>query len=292
MTEKVDGIYKAGLVLEGGGMKGVYTAGVLDFFMDKDLWFNDIYGVSAGACTMASYVSRQRGRGRDVFVDYVGEDYYMGVKSLITTGDIFNVKTSYDLIPNYLNPFDYDTFDAYKGNPYAVVTNIETGEAEYKKLKNTRDHDIQYIRASSSLPLVSRNVEIDGNLYLDGGIADSIPIKKSEADGNKKNIVVMTKPVGYRRKPESSKFLALIKVRYHKYPMVYELMKNRCEAYNAVMDYVESEAQKGNLFLIRPKVDSNISRLEKDKEKLLALYEEGYEEASKLYDSLVEYLNK
>ncbi len=288
MTEKENGLYKAGLVLEGGGMKGVYTAGVLDFFMDKDLWFKDIYGVSAGACTMASYVSKQRGRGRDVFVDYVGEDGYMGLKSLATTGDIFNVGTSYDLIPNYLNPFDYKTFSEYPGNPYAVVTNIETGEPEYIKLKDMEE-DIQYIRASSSLPLVSRNVRIGDKLYLDGGISDSIPIRRSEADGNKKNIVVMTKAVGYRRSPE--KTLKLLKVRYMKYPKVYELMKNRHIAYNEVLDYIEKEAREGKIFLIRPLEEGNIGRLEKDKDKLTALYEEGYKEAEKNYDALMEYLN-
>ena len=281
----------AGLVLEGGGMKGVYTAGVLDFFLDKNLEFKNVYGVSAGACTMCSFLSKQRGRGRDTFVDYVGEKGYMSLKSLVTTGDIFNVGMSYNLVPNYLNPYDYEAFKRYEGNAYAVVTNIETGEAEYIKITDMED-GMEYIRASSSLPLVSRNVRIGDKLYLDGGIADSIPIKRSEADGNKKNIVILTKPVGYRRAAEGIKSLAAIKVRYLNYPKVYELMKCRHETYNDTMDYIEEEAKAGKLFLLQPEVDFEIDRLEKDKGKLNALYEEGYKEAESKYDALMEYLNK
>ncbi len=281
----------AGLVLEGGGMKGVYTAGVLDFFLDKNLEFKNVYGVSAGACTMCSYISKQRGRAKETFVDYVGEKGYMGLHSLLTTGDIFNVGMSYHLVPDYLNPFDYETYNKFEGNAYAVVTNIETGEAEYIKIKDMHE-GMDYIRASSSLPLVSRNVRIGDNLYLDGGIADSIPIKRSESDGNAKNVVILTKPVGYRRKPEGKKSLAAIKVRYLNYPKVYELMKARCDMYNETMDYIEAEEKAGRLFLLRPQVDAQIDRLEKDKDKLNALYEEGYKEAELRYEALMEYLNK
>lgn len=282
-------MFDAGLVLEGGGMKGVYTAGVLDFFLDKGLEFKNVYGVSAGACTMSSFISKQRGRARDTFVDYLGEDFYMGFKSLLTTGDIFNVNMSYDLVPRYLNPFDYETFSKFEGNVYAVVTNIETGKAEYAKLTDMKK-GIEYVRASSSLPLVSRNVKIDGKLYLDGGIADSIPIKKSMDDGNVKNVVIMTKPVGYRREPESN--LPLIRLRYLKYPKVYELMKERHISYNKTLDYLEKASKEGKLFLIRPLEDTKIGRLEKDKDKLNALYEAGYKDASDCYESLMEYLNK
>lgn len=282
-------MYNAGLVLEGGGMKGVYTAGVLDFFLDKELEFENVYGVSAGACTMCSYLSKQKGRGRDTMTDYLNDKHYMGLFSMATTGDIFGVDMNYDLVPNYLNPYDYETFNKYKGNAYAVVTNIETGEAEYAKLTDMHE-GIQYVRASSSLPLVSRNVKIGNNLYLDGGIADPIPIKKSIEDGNVKNIVVMTKPVGFRRQPEG--MLKAIKLKYHKYPKVYELMANRHITYNETMDYIEAEAKKGSIILIRPKVDTHIARMEKDKDKLLALYEEGYNEAKEQYENIIEYLNK
>ena len=282
-------MFEAGLVLEGGGMKGVFTAGVLDFFLDKGIEFKNIYGVSAGACTMSSYVSKQRGRALETMTDYLGSKRYMGAYSLLTTGDIFGVDFSYDLVPNYLNPFDYETFKKYEGNAYAVVTNIVTGEAEYIKLKDM-ETDVEYVRASSSLPLVSRNVEINGNKYLDGGMADSIPIRKSEADGNVKNIVVMTKPVGYRR--EKEKALAAFKARYIKYPKVYELMKNRHIVYNETVDYIEKQAREKKLILLRPRDDIYIDRLEKDSDKLTALYNEGYKEAEQRYDEIMEYLNK
>lgn len=279
----------AGLVLEGGGMKGIFTAGVLDYFIDKGLYFTNNYGVSAGACTMASYLSGQKGRARDVMLDYLSDKHYMGMYSLLSTGNIFGADLNYNLVPNYLNPFDYEAFSKFEGNAYAVVTDIESGEPVYKKITDIRK-ELDYIRASSSLPLVSRNVSIDGHLYLDGGIADSIPIRKSESDNNKLNIVVMTKPVGYRR--EEEKLLKFIKVKYHKYPKLYELMANRHIAYNETLDYIEKQAEEGSLFLIRPVNDLKIDRLEKDTEKLLSLYEDGYREASEKYEALLSYLEK
>jgi len=281
-------MFDAGLVLEGGGMKGVFTAGVLDFFLDKEIEFKNIYGVSAGACTMSSFVSKQRGRALETMTDYLGSKHYMGAYSLLTTGDIFGVDFSYNLVPNYLNPFDYETFKKYEGNAYAVVTNIVTGKAEYAKLEDM-EKDLAYVRASSSLPLVSRNVEINGNKYLDGGMADSIPIKKSEEDGNVKNIVVMTKPEGYRR--EKEKALAAFKARYVKYPKVYELMRDRHIVYNDTVDYIEKKAKEKKLILLQPKNDIYIDRLEKNPDKLTALYDEGYKEAESRYEEILEYLN-
>lgn len=281
-------MFEAGLVLEGGGMKGLYTAGVLDFFLDKSIEFSSVYGVSAGACTMCSYLSKQRGRGFETMTDYLDQKRYMGIYSLLTTGDIFGAEMSYNLVPNYLNPFDYEEYKKYEGKAYAVVTNIETGKAEYIQIKDMKE-GIQYVRASSSLPLVSRNVEIDGKLYLDGGIADSIPIKKSEADGNRKNIVVMTKAVGYKREPE--KTVALLKAKYRKYPHVYELMENRHIDYNKTVAYIEEEEKSGKLLLLRPEKELEIGRLEKDKEKLRKLYDAGYEETAARYDEIMSYLN-
>ena len=222
-------MYHAGLVLEGGGMKGIYTAGVLDLFLDKELEFSSIYGVSAGACHLCSYVSKQRGRARDISLDYLDSKYYCGVQSLLTTGNLFNVDMCYHTIPDYLYPFDHDTYLQYKGKAYSVVTNVETGQAEYLRLRDLRK-DIIKVQASASLPLVSNMVKIGGKLYLDGGMADSIPIRRSIVDGNRKSVVVMTKEVGYRRKPIDKVQLALIKVRYAKYPRLVEAME-RLEKY-------------------------------------------------------------
>ncbi len=282
-------MYQAGLVLEGGGMKGVYTAGVLDFFLDKGIDFSKIYGVSAGACHMCSYMSKQRRRALDVNVDYLDSKKYCSVESLLTTGDIFNADTCYYMIPEYLYPFDHEAYSKYEGDAYSVVTNIETGHAEYLKLGDLKK-DIIKVQASASLPLVSRNVKIGNKQYLDGGISDAIPLMKSVRDGNPKHVVVLTKEEGYVRKPSSSAQLQLIKLRYLKYPKVYEQMLHRHENYNETMEYVERMQESGKAFVIRPKKISDVGRIEKDKEKLLRLYEEGYRDAEESYEALLKYL--
>lgn len=282
-------MFQAGLVLEGGGMKGVYTAGVLDFFLDKGLEFSSVYGVSAGACGMCSYLSKQRKRALDVMIDYLDSKRYCGLDTLLTTGDLFNVDFCYHLIPDYLYPFDHETFMKYQGRVYSVVTDIETGRPEYLRIRDLRK-DIIKIRASASLPLVSRNVEIDGKHYLDGGISDSIPLQKSVLDGNRKNVVVMTKETGYIRKPVEAAQLVLLKARYLKYPKVSELMMNRHIRYNDCVNYIEEQCKNGQAFVIRPRKKSAVGRIEKDKEKLIALYEEGYQDAADCYEQMTAYL--
>ena len=281
-------MYQAGLVLEGGGMKGIYTAGVLEFFLDKDIEFSSCYGVSAGACHLCSFLSKQKKRAYRVAVNYLDNKKYCGAFSLLTTGDLFGVDMCYDLIPNYLDPYDFETFGKYEGKAYAVVTNIRTGEAEYIQLKDMHE-DIQAVRASSSMPLVSRKVKMGGEYYLDGGIADSIPIARSIADGNEKNVVIMTKEIGFTRKPESN--LAILKVRYAKYPKVYERMKERDKQYNHTLDYLDEMEKEGKAFIIRPKRKSEVGRVEKDRNKLDALFEEGYRDAEECYVELLEYLS-
>lgn len=280
-------MYQAGLVLEGGGMKGLYTAGVLDFFLDKDIMCSSVYGVSAGACSMCSYLSRQRGRTRDINIDYVDSKNYCGIRSLVTSGDLFNVTMLYHLIPDYLHPYDHEAFATYGGKAYSVATNIVTGRPEYFRIRDMRA-DIDKIRASASLPLVSKNVKVDGNYYLDGGLSDSIPLQKSIMDGNRKNIVVMTKEVGYVRRPSSQ--LGLIKVRYVKYPKVAELMAERHINYNEQVAYIERQQANGQAFVIRPRYPSEVGRVEKDVDKLRALYQQGYDEAEACYEDLLAYL--
>lgn len=280
-------MYQTGLVLEGGGMKGVYFSGVLDFFLDKGLEFSSCYGVSAGACSLCSFLSKQRGRAYHTNVDYLEDKNYCSLYSLLKTGDLFGADMCYYQIPEKLNPYDYETFEKYQGKFYSVVTNIETGCPEYIPIKDMHT-DIEAIRASASLPLVSRNVKIGDKLYLDGGISDAIPLRKSMEDGNRKNVVVMTKEVGYRRQPSSG--VSLIRMRYRKYPKVYELMKDRHNAYNNTLDFLNEEVEKGTVFLIQPKEKSDVGRIEKDRDKLKALYEEGYKEASECYEELLKFL--
>ena len=280
-------MYQAGLVLEGGGMKGLYTAGVLDFFLDKGIVFSSVYGVSAGACNMCSYLSGQRGRALAVNIDYLDRRDYCGLESLLRTGDLFNVEMCYHRIPEELNPYDYEAFDRYIGRAFSVATNIVTGKPEYFRIRDMKK-DIDKIRASASLPLVSRNVKIDGGLYLDGGISDAIPLQRSILDGNCRNVVVMTKEVGFVRKPSTQ--LGLIRARYVKYPKVYELMKERHINYNGQLDFIQKQQKNGQAFVIRPQKPSDVGRVEKDVKKLKNLYRQGYNEAAACYDELLEYL--
>lgn len=280
---------EAGLVVEGGGMRGVYTAGVLDYFMEKNLYFDDCYGVSAGACHISSYVSKQIGRSIKVTLDYINDKRYCSVNSLIKTGDMFGVEMLYDLIPNKLELYDYDTFNKFKGNFYSVVTNCKTGKAEYIKIKDMKK-DIIAVRASSSLPLLSRIVEINGKEYLDGGITDSIPIKKSIKDGHKKNVVILTRDKTYRK--SKPKFLSFFKLKYKKYPNLVKAIENRYKMYNETLDFIEEEKAKNKVFIIQPKLPVKISRIEKDKDKLKALYDQGYEDAKELYEDLMKFLEE
>ena len=280
---------EAGLVVEGGGMRGVYTAGVLDYFMEKNLYFDDCYGVSAGACHISSYVSKQIGRSIKVTLDYINDKRYCSVNSLIKTGDMFGVEMLYDIIPNKLELYDYETFNKFKGNFYSVVTNCKTGKAEYMKIKDMKK-DIIAVRASSSLPLLSRIVEINGKEYLDGGITDSIPIKKSIKDGHKKNVVILTRDKTYRK--SKPKFLSFFKLKYKKYPNLVKAIENRYKMYNETLDFIEEEKAKNKVFIIQPKLPVKISRIEKDKDKLKALYNQGYEDAKEIYEDLMKFLEE
>lgn len=273
-----------GLVLEGGGMRGAFTAGVLDFFLDKDLSFHTCIGVSAGACHACSFLSKQRRRGLETNTDYLGDEAYCGIKSLLKTGDFFGVDMCYRKIPEELNPYDYEAFQKNPTEFYAVVTNCRTGEAEYKKITDMH-RGIHYVRASSSLPLLSRTVWIQKTPYLDGGISDSIPIRKSQELGNEKNVVVLTRNRGYRKEP--NRIMAAARLRYEReFPKLVARMKGRHLDYNRTLDYLYEEEKKGTVFLLCPEEPVEIGRLEKDREKLEKLYQAGYDTAEKQYKAL------
>ncbi len=280
---------ESGLVVEGGGMRGIYTAGVLDFFMEKNIYFDDCYGVSAGACHLSSYLSKQRGRSLKVTLDYINDKRYCSINSLIKTGDMFGVEMLYNRIPNELVLYDYETFNKFKGNFYSVVTNCKTGKAEYMKIQDMKK-DIVNVRASSSLPLLSRIVEINGEEYLDGGITDSIPIKKSIEDGQHKNVVILTRDKTYRKSKAS--FLNIFKIKYKKYPNLVKAIEDRYKMYNNTIDFIEEKRKNGEVFVIQPKGPVNISRVEKDKTKLKDLYDEGYNDAKECYEDLIKFINE
>lgn len=284
-------MYQAGLILEGGGMKGVYSSGVIDFFLDKGIEFSSVYGVSAGACSMCSYLSKQRGRAFAVCVDYLDRKDYCSLWSLLATGDLFNVELNYHLVPERLNPYDYTTFNEYKGKAYSVATDIITGRPAYFRIRDMKQ-DIDKIRASASLPLVSRNVKIGSGLYLDGGLSDSIPIHKSVMDGNRKNVVVMTKETGFVRKQAGRLMCLLTRLWYWRYPKVAELTEKRYLHYNEEIAYIERLQKSGKVFVIRPKKPSGVGRIEKDAGKLKKLYRQGYKDAEACYKELLAFLEK
>ena len=280
---------KAGLVVEGGGMRGVYSSGVLDFFIEKDLFFENNYGVSAGACHLCSYLAKQYKRAFRVNVDYLNDKRYCSVHSLLKTGNLFGAEMLYDIIPNELDLFDYDTYNKNESNFYVVITDINTGKPEYVKIGDLKK-DIIYVRASSSLPLLAQNVKINDKEYLDGGISDSIPIKKSIADGNKKNVVILTRDSTYRKGKNS--LMPIIKLKYKKYPNFVKSMADRYIVYNEILDFIKELENNGDVFVIRPKKPVNIGRTEKNREKFEALYNDGYNDAKDCYEELLKYLGK
>ena len=280
---------KAGLVVEGGGMRGVYSSGVLDFFIEKDLFFENNYGVSAGACHLCSYLAKQYKRAFRVNVDYLNDKRYCSVHSLLKTGNLFGAEMLYDIIPNELDLFDYDTYNKNESNFYVVITDINTGKPEYVKIGDLKK-DIIYVRASSSLPLLAQNVKINDKEYLDGGISDSIPIKKSIADGNKKNVVILTRDSTYRKGKNS--LMPIIKLKYKKYPNFVKSMADRYIVYNEILYFIKELEYNGDVFVIRPKKPVNIGRTEKNREKLEALYNDGYNDAKDCYEELLKYLGK
>lgn len=282
-------MYHTGLILEGGGMRGTYTAGVLDFFMDNDIYFSDIYGVSAGACHGCSYVSKQRGRSFEIFEKFINDDRYCSVRSLRKTGDLFGAEMLYDLIPNKYMPYDYETADNYEGRFYAVVTHCVTGRPVYFQISDSRK-DLTKIRASASLPLLSRNVTIDGEDYLDGGVADSIPIQRSIDSGNAKNVIILTREPGYAKMKSKSDFL--IKMKYRKSaPGLVEAQYNRHITYNRALALAEAEEKAGRAFIIRPSIKPEVGRIEKNIEKLRELYDLGYKDASRQFEALKSFLD-
>lgn len=281
-------IFESGLILEGGGMRGLYTAGVLDFFMDVGIWLSHCYAVSAGAVNATNYLSRQRGRTFRISAGYINDKRYCSVHNLLTTGDLFGVDFLYNRIPNEIDPFDYNAFEKNESAMTAVVTNVHTGEAEYRTITDLR-REMKWLRASCSLPLFAKVVELDGGYYLDGGITDSIPLEKSIRDGNRKNIVILTQHKGYQKKPEG--ISALIgSLLYQKYPKTLAAGKQRHLMYNRQLELVEEQERLGNALVIRPKAPVEIGRAEKDTKKLTTIYGQGYADARERLDEIMEFL--
>ena len=262
-----------GLVLEGGGMRGVFTSGVLDGFMKHGLYFNYVVAVSAGACNGMSYISHQPRRARVSNIDYLARYNYIGIRHLVTQGCIFDTKLLYDKFPNEYIPFDFDTFFNNPATFEMVATNCLTGRAEYLSERHDRQRALDAVRASSSLPYVSKIVDVDGVPMLDGGIVDSIPVERSISLGHDKNVLILTRNKGYRSSGKDYKIPHFI---YKSYPRLRVVLSHRLEAYNRQLDFVDRLESEGRVICIRPERPMEVTRMEKDTDKLERLYEEGF----------------
>lgn len=280
---------KTALILEGGAMRGIYTAGVLDVLLENNISVDCVVGVSAGAIHGCSYVSEQYERSIKYYQECRKDYRFMSFKSFFKTGNVVDTNYCYDEIPNKIYPFDHKSFEKSKTKFYVTVTNLETGEAEYINLKSLKGEKIDYLRASASMPVVSQIVEIDGNKYLDGAIADSIPIKKFLEMGYDRCIVVKTKPNGYKKKKE--KILAISKRLYKDYPKFIKKINNRHNMYNETIDYIEELEKENKIIVIEPSTNLKISRMEKKMETIIAMYELGKKDTNTKLKEIKKFFN-
>lgn len=279
---------KTGLVLEGGGVRGIYTAGVLDAFMEKEITFDGVIGVSAGAIHGCSYLSNQKGRSIRYYKKYCSDPRFMSFKSWLKTGDIVGADFCYRELPDELDLYDHEAFNRCQTAFYVTCSNVETGTAEYPQITDMKTQ-IDYLRASASLPYFSRIVEIDGKKYLDGGCTDSIPVEAFQKMGYEKNVVILTREAAYVKNPELRMMPNLFYQK--KYPEFARALHNRHNAYNEnVAKIVEMEKQ-GKIFVIRPESPLNIGRMEKDPENVQRVYDIGYADGKKHMDHLLKWLN-
>ena len=279
---------KIGLVLEGGGMRTLFTAGVLDAFLDKNIEVNGVVGVSAGALFGVNYVSKQKERSVRYNKKYANEKGYMGLYSWITTGNAVNKDFAFYKIPFKLDKFDEEEFEKAKVDFYIVMTNIESGKPEYVLIKDVFKQ-MEYLRATSALPFASKIIEINNKKYLDGGISDSIPIDFCETLGYDKIIVVLTRPENVHKE---DKLNFLYKLVYRKYPNLVERLINMGKDYEVVLKKIKDLENKDKIFVIRPPEILKIGRLEKNKDKIQKVYDIGLNTGFNKIDNLFKYLNK
>ena len=282
---------KIGLVLEGGAMRGMFTAGVLDIFLDEGILIDGIIGVSAGALFGVNYLSKQRGRTIRYNKRFCKDLRYMSILSLLFTGNIVNKNFAYYKVSKKLDVFDDETFKKSKKDFFATVTNIKTGKPEYIKI-NSCYEDMEILRATSAMPLVTKPVKINDNLYLDGAIGDSIPINKMKELGYDKIIVVLTRPLNYRKDNLSEKTILKVKKKFKKYPNLVESMIERPKIYNDTLNELLEMEKNGEVFVIRPSKNINVKVIERRKEKLQEVYDLGIYDAKKNIKKLRKYLEK
>ena len=281
---------KKGLIMEGGAMRGMFTAGVIDVLMEHGIAFDGAIGVSAGAAFGCNYKSKQIGRVIRYNTRFSKDKRYGGFRVLLKEGNFYSKQFCYEEVPLKYDIFDYDTYEDNPMEFHVVATDVDTGKAEYHLLTDRYDHGFEWIRASASMPLVSQMVEIDGRRYLDGALADSIPVQHFESIGYDRNVVILTQPKGFRKKPDS--LLPLMKLYYRKFPNLVESISTRHEHYNATLEYIANREAARELLVIRPLEKLPIGRTEKDPDKLRQVYNIGRQTAQERIEEIEKYLSK
>lgn len=268
---------KKGLVLEGGAMRGLFTAGVLDVLMEHDIWPDGVIGVSAGAAFGCNMKSKQPGRALRYNKNLVNDWRYSSLRSLLTTGDYFGGDYAYHYVPRHIDYFDVDTFSKNPMEFWVVCTNVDTGKAEYKRLTEIDYDSLEYIRASASMPIAARIVTVDGKKMLDGGIADSIPLRFFQQQGYEKNLVILTQPAGYVKK--RSPLMPLMRMWLRRHPRIVQALEDRPAMYNAELDYVKEEESKGKALVLRPRNKLTIGHISHNPDDMQMTYDQGREVA-------------
>ena len=283
---------KATIVLEGGATRGIFTSGALDYLMEQDIYFSDVIGVSAGACNAVDYVSRQPGRTRDCMIPNTKDMKYInGVKDTIREKSLMNMDLIFDKYPKELLPFDFETYFNSEINCQIVTTNCLTGKAEYMTEDSDNDRLMKLCRASSSMPLLTPIVNIDNVPYLDGGLADSVPIRRAQQMENEKIVVILTKNQGYRKSVLSPTMQRVYKRAYKSYPNLIRTIFRRSFEYNKTMNYLDQLEKRGEIYVLRPHVKP-VSRLEQHPDVLHAFYEHGYHLMERKTEEMLKYLEQ
>ena len=279
---------RTGLVLEGGGMRGMYTCGILDVLMENRIYLDGMVGVSAGIAFGCNYKSRQAGRALRYNVRFARDKRYSGVMSLLKTGNYYNAYFAYKLVPTHYDVFDYNVFEDTPMECYAVCFDVNTGEGVYQRLDHVNDDFFEWIRASASMPVVAQPVQVGGRLLLDGGLADSIPLEFMMNKGYDRNVVILTREDGYRKTAEHGMWL--MKLLLRKYPKVIEALKHRPALYNQQLQVVREQERKGNAFVFRPLKPLDESRTTHDYKEMNRVYQQGREETLARLDDLKRFL--
>ncbi len=265
--------YKTGLVLEGGGLRALFSEGIFDVMLENDVTFDGMIGVSAGASIGCNFKTKQIGRGLRYNIDFADDRDYIGLKPWIKTGDMVSKDYCYHIVPTQFDIVDNDTYQKNPMEFYLVCTDVDTGEAIYKRIDTLDYNGLEWMRASSSMPIVSRPVPLDGRRLLDGGITDSIPLRFFQSIGYEKNVVILTQPKGFKKK--RTKLIPLFYACCRHYPKITEAMKHRHEMYNKELEYIAEEEKKGNTLVICPNDVLPIGRLEMKPEKMKHIYGMG-----------------